>query len=682
MFDAKIDKVRTMCPMNCHPTQCGMLAEVNDGRLVGITGDHDNPDSHGFLCVRGRATGEIIGNRKRLLTPLIRERRSDDAWQESSWDNALDLVTERMELVGRESVGIWSGHGNLANNYGLFTNAQLLGRFANHYGCQNWNPQMICWGLGGFGLGLTGALETNTKEDMGENAAMILLWGANLVSQPNTVPHLVTAKKRGARLIAIDVRQTEATAQADEMILIRPGTDAALALAMMHTIIAEDYHDINFVNGHTVGFEELANHVRPFTPNWASEITGIDATRIRSLARLYGETKPAMIIIGGSSIHKGFNGWRAARAISCLPALTGNFGVYGGGIGPRHASSCHGGGFATITDRDKRPAGNYIPNQMSEISAAISDRLVRALILFGSNMLSSYADAENVAAGLDEAELVVTYDLFMNETSRRFADVVLPATAWLEDIGCKSTNTHIYLMEQALEPEGEAWPVQDVLKGLAARLGLNDFYPWVSQEDVISAVLDHPSTGHATVADLRSMAGIKALDVSHVAYPTHQYHTPSGKIEFSSVRAEEAGLPRLPVHEEIAVSKFPLVLCQGRTITQFHSFYDHGQALPSLAKHDLGAQLWLATGDAKARGLEDGSPIRVFNEHGEFAAWAFVTDRIPCGVVWMRDGCLGMNNVTSGTAALPIDAVDIFQFTVGQSKFDAMVDVGPVISSG
>ena len=364
--------VRTMCPMSCHPTLCGMLVEVDDGRLVKISGDRDNPDSQGFLCVRGQASREIIGNPKRLLRPLIRTRRTEDAWREASWDEALDLIVSRMQAVGREAVGIWSGHGNSATNYGTRIGGQLMRRFAHLYGCQQWNPTMICWGLGAFGLGLTGILETNTKEDMGQHANLILLWGANLASQPNTARHLIAAKRRGAYIVTIDVRDTEAAAQSDEVLQIRPGTDAALALAMMHVIIGEELYSRDFVAQHTVGFEELAAHVQDYSPTWAADITGIPAAQIVALARRYATTRPAMIVIGGSSMHKGTNGWQGGRAVACLPALTGNLGIPGGGLGPRHGSTSHGQALASIVPTTPRPPGTYIPNQMSRMIEASS----------------------------------------------------------------------------------------------------------------------------------------------------------------------------------------------------------------------------------------------------------------------------------------------------------------------
>jgi anaerobic selenocysteine-containing dehydrogenase len=265
-----------------------------------VRGDPDNPDSHGFLCVRGQASREIVDNPRRLLHPLVRARRGEDAWRRVGWDEALDVVAGRMREAGREAVGLWSGHGLFANNYGTRVGSHLLRRFANLWGCQWWHPAMICWGLGGFGLGLTGALEANTKEDMGAHARLVVLWGANLASQPNTGPHLAAARRRGAYVVTIDVRETEAAAQSDEVILIRPGTDAALALAMMSVIVAEGLHDAEFVARHTVGFDALAAHVRGLGPEWAAPITGVPAERIAALARRYATTRPAMILLGGS----------------------------------------------------------------------------------------------------------------------------------------------------------------------------------------------------------------------------------------------------------------------------------------------------------------------------------------------------------------------------------------------
>src|SRR5438067_9786777 len=209
--------IRTMCPMNCHPTLCGMLVEIEDGRVMGVAGDPNNPDSRGFLCVRGQASPEILDNPRRLLYPMIRSTRRSP-WRRATWDEVLDRIAAAMRAAGREAVATWPGHGIFANNYGTRIHSHLLRRFSNLYGCQWWSPAIICWALGGFGLGLTGLLEPNTKEDMGAHANLVVLWGANLASQPNTARHLAAAKRRGARIVTIDVRETEAAAQSDETV--------------------------------------------------------------------------------------------------------------------------------------------------------------------------------------------------------------------------------------------------------------------------------------------------------------------------------------------------------------------------------------------------------------------------------------------------------------------------------
>ncbi|MGD2141827.1 MAG: molybdopterin-dependent oxidoreductase [Burkholderiales bacterium] len=666
--------VRTMCPMNCHPTLCGMLAEVRDGKLVGVKGDKKNPDSQGFLCIRGQASREIIGHRDRLLHPLIRDRRNDE-FRRATWDEAFERIVAGMDNPA--AVGLWPGHGTFTTNYGTRINAQLLARFANFHGSEFWSPAMICWGLGAFGLGLTGLLETNTKEDMGKHSSLIILWAANFASQPNTAPHLLAAKKRGAYIVTIDVRKTEAAAKSDDALIIRPGTDAALALALANVICAEKLHDADFVAKHTTGFDQLAEHVKAYTPQWAADITGIDADRIVALARRYAQTRPAMIVLGGSSMHKGTNGWQASRAIACLPALTGNVGKPGGGFGPRHGSAAHGRGLNSIAEPEHRTTAQRIPNQMSAITSALGEGCIETLMLMGTNMLSSFADAGEVARGLQRTRLVVSYDLFLNDTARRFADIVLPGTAWLEELGCKMTNTHLYLMEQALEPAGETRSLYAIIKELAERLGLDGFHPWQSEEAMIDAILDHPCTGHASVATLRAEGGIRALNISHIANPTLEFDTPSRKIEFFSEQAQRLGLPALPAHDDAprAEQTYALALTQGRTMTHFHSFYNSGQMLPTLARRESEPTLWISGADAEARKLADGDRIRIYNERGELMARAHVTERIPAGTVWMRDGWPGLNTLTSGAAVLPDAAVDVFEFTAGQARFDATVEV-------
>jgi anaerobic selenocysteine-containing dehydrogenase len=189
--------------MNCHPTYCGMVVEIEDDRVLQITGDHENPDSRGFLCVRGHAAAEIVDNPKRILAPRARERRDPDAWRDVTWETALDRIAGRIRAEGPSRTAVWAGHGVFTNRLG----GPLSARFAHLVGAQWWQPSIVCWGLGGFGFSLTGVTEVNSMEDMAEHAELILLWGANLASQPTTAPRIVAARRRGARVVAIEVRR-------------------------------------------------------------------------------------------------------------------------------------------------------------------------------------------------------------------------------------------------------------------------------------------------------------------------------------------------------------------------------------------------------------------------------------------------------------------------------------------
>lgn len=674
----KPQRIKTMCPMNCHPTLCGMVVDVTDDQVVSITGDTTNPDSKGFLCMRGKAAHEILGNDQRLLQPLTRDQRGSADWAETTWDSALDRMATHMQSVGREAVGFWQGHGNWANDYAFGLKRAQMDRFANLYGCQYWNPAMICWGLGGFGAGITGAIETSTKEDLGANSELVILWGANTVSQAATLRHVDIAKRRGARIVVVDVRKTESAALADELVLIRPGTDAALALAMMHVILADQIWDAAFVDRHTVGFDTLSGHLAPYSPHWAQTVTGIPQAQIKALARDYAGTRPAMIVMGGSSLHKGANSWHAARAITCLPALTGNYGKPGGGIGPRHGGRSHGAGFADLSAAARRRPGQYLPNQMSAIIEALENGQVKVLVSIGSNILSSFPDTNRMRAALARAELVVAYDIFPNQTIREAADIVLPGTLWLEEIGAKSTNTHVHLSDRALPAAGQARPVHMLYTGLAARLGVEDVYPWPDQEAAMNAALDHPATGHTTVAQMRANGGRAPLKVSHVAYPSLAFATPSGKIEFFSSRAAGMGLSPLPeAPDPKPEDRSGLILAHGRTFAHFHAFYDHGRALPTLAAREEAPDLWISPEDASQRGISDADEIEISNSRGRFEARAKVTTRIPAGTVWIRDGWPGLNALTEAAPALPGSALNEFPFSVGQSLYGARVDVAP-----
>jgi anaerobic selenocysteine-containing dehydrogenase len=676
----------SMCPMNCHPTYCGMLVTVQDGKLLKVEGDPDHPDSHGFLCVRGRSAHEIQGNPLRLSHPLVRRGpRGSEQWDVISWDDAMDRIISDIKRAGRDRVGVWTGHGSGVTGIGN----QMARRFGYLSGFQFWNSSIVCWALGGYGLQLTGTTHCNTKEDLGQHSQTVIMWGANVASQPTTAPHLVAARERGASIIAIDVRRTETARHADQMLVIRPGTDAALALGMLHVIVAEGLQDQDFIDAHTVGYAELAAALTEYTPDWTASITGLDPETVRGLARTYAIAKPAAIILGGASMFKHRGGWQASRAISCLPAITGQYGIAGGGLGPRHRGGTHGEGPIDITAPHLRPPGTYIPSHMPSMTHAMQEGQIDVLLLLGPNSLSSFADSDGLGAGLERVKTVVCHDIFHTETTRRYADIVLPGTSWLEEVGMKDTATHIYLIDQALPPHAETRSVSRFVADLAVGVDRPDIFPWEGgqpggQEGGVNAMLAGLDGGSLTVERLRQTDGRYERKISHVAYPDHKYHTPSGKIELYSERAARVGLDPLPSYAppselpetapELA-AKYPLVFKQGRTFTSFHGFYDEAQALPSLAKVNPGPELWISPTDAVDRGIRHGDPIEIVNDRATVDATAKVTDDVPPGVVWMRDGWVAVNRLTSNDACMTPEQAEALPILGGQATYEALVEV-------
>ncbi|MGA1396820.1 MAG: molybdopterin-dependent oxidoreductase, partial [Burkholderiaceae bacterium] len=369
----------------------------------------------------------------------------------------------------------------------------------------------------------------------------------------------------------------------------------------------------------------------------------------------------------------------------------------GSGLGPRHGSGSIGQGLGSLVPPDLRDPAQVIPNQMSSMLDAMEDGRIKNLMLFGTNMLSSFPQRARLSRALQALDLVVSHDLFMNETAASHAQLVLPSTAWLEELGCKMTHTHLYLSDALLAPEGECRSTYQVLNDLARLLSLEGFHPWKDVEAMFDAVIDQPFTGHASIASLRAGQGRAALKVSHIGHADLHFDTPSGKLELYSEQAEHLGLsplPDMPLDEiEIVMTELDLKghhsissdddlvpiservfrLAQGRTLHHFHGFYNNGTALPSLANKDAEPWVLMASADAHALDLKQDDPIVLYNKLGRMAVHVRLHERLPQGTLWIRDGWPQLNALSDASPILPDAAVDLFRFSAGQSRFDPRV---------
>ena len=313
---------------------------------------------------------------------------------------------------------------------------------------------------------------------------------------------------------------------------------------------------------------------------------------------------------------------------------------------------------------------------MSAMLEAFEQGNIKTLFLSGTNMLSSFADTHRLKKALNKVEYIVCHDVFENDTIREVADCVLPATAWLEQLGCKMTNTHLYLMDKLLPAPGDTHSLSAILQELAKHLSLDDFYPWQDDEGFINEVIHHASIGSPTVTSMRESKANHALPICHHAYADHHYPTPSGKIEFYSEQAAELGLPPLPLAAEAPINvPYPLVLSYGRTLTHFHGFYDHGNALPTLKSRGEKPTVWINKLDAESRAIQNRDKVRLYNNQGEFFAQVKVTDNIQAGALWIRDGWYGLNALSSSEACIPDEATALFPFGAGQAAYEALVEI-------
>ncbi|QQE76876.1 molybdopterin-dependent oxidoreductase [Alicyclobacillus sp. SO9] len=667
----------TMCPMNCHPTYCGMKVSVDETGEVHIISNRDHPESKGFLCQRGRNVHEIIDHPRRILHPLQRNSR-ESAWVQSNWDTIMERLGENLRRPERSA--IWMGHGAVVSD----VNRPLLFHFADTLGIKIWNPAVVCWGAGAYGLAATGVVETNTKEDVAANAEFILMWGWNVASQPTSAPFVVQAKKRGAQVTAVDCRRSEVQQIADEVLLVKPDSDAALALSMAHVIIREGYLNREFIKKHTVGFDEFAESIESYSPAWASKVTGLSERQIVELAKQYALSPASIIFMGASSMFKGQNGWLASRAIACLPALTGHVGKPGAGFGPRHRGFVKALDYAGLGPVP--PSRESLPSHMENMLRVLQSGEIDTLFLFGTNFLSSFADARRVEAALTHVKCIVAHDIVMSRTMKQVADIVLPGTVWIEELGLKATDTYVYLMDKVREPVGQARSIADIL---SERLG-NPQASFQTQKDVVNQLLK--GLGKDITADsLRENGGKWPRQAESVGHSSLLFHTPSRKIEFASDLLESFGLARLPVpqfhrsHKTNQEERYPLSLRTGRSGTAFHSFYDEGRMLAKVYERERTPVLWLNTNDANARHIEDGMDVEIFNEKSSFQAKAFVSNSIIEGAVWIRDGWFGINHLTDGISPLPVTASEgllpiqmpggVKRIPGGQSSYVAKVDV-------
>jgi anaerobic selenocysteine-containing dehydrogenase len=642
-------EVYTDCTLCYH--SCGTVVTVEEGRAVKVEGLKSHPLNKGELCPKGEAALSHIYSPERLKHPL---KRVNGRFEQISWDQALDEIADKLlqlkAAYGPQVLGVFSGSIGVEN----LEMAGLTQRFKAAFGSPNFfSVESVCYRMRIRTRQITFGKYPTEELD----SKLYILWGHN--PDASDFPLKLAMERnlaQGSKLVVVDPRRIPMADKAEMYLRIRPGTDGAMALAMIHVIINENLYDKEFVEAYTLGFDKLVDHIQKYTPEWAENITWVTADQIRSLARMFATTKGAGIYQGTCTQDQTANGTQSSRAFSVLQTITGNINVPGGWvISPRLAFGNVGlkvegeplGAdqfplFFEVWGR-KSPYG-----VVTVVPESIPDKL-KAFYVVGGNPLMSMPDSNAFTEAFKKLELLVVHDMVMTETARQ-AHYVLPACSHLEKWGVAYTYNvchclpYLMLRKKCIEPLHESRSEWWVYTELAKRLGLEALFPWKSEEDLVRFELEPSGLSFEYLLNEKPEGGFyqnKVYEMSNNLFPT-----PSRKIEIYSDALEHVGFDPLPTYQEplrspmsaerAFLEEYPLILSTGNR----NYYYTHSQHRNVKALRDQAPEPEMEIGmeTAKKYNLKTGDMSIIKTNRGQVKMKAKVDDRISEGVVFVPHG--------------------------------------------
>ncbi len=675
--------VHAACPHDC-PDACGVLITIEDGRATKIQGDPEHPVTRGFLCAKVAKYLDRVYSPDRVLYPMRRVAAKGPScgagalarFQRISWGEALDQITTKFKQIitdhGSEAILPYSYGGTL----GALNGGSMDRRFFHRLGASQL-ARTICSSAGEEGIKSVLGVKLGTEPEQFAHARYIIAWAANI--HGNNVhlwPFVEEARRKGAKLVVIDPYRTRTAKCADWYLQINPGTDAALALGLMHVIINENLYDADYVARYTLGFDDLKARVQEYPPEKVAEWTGISAADICKLARGYATTRPAAIRLN-YGIQRSEYGGMAVRAVTMLPCLIGSWKEVGGGL-QLSLSGAYELDKESLqrTDLMQKSLGRAARTvnmvQLGQALSTLNDPPVKALFVYNSNPAAVCPNHNEVIRGLKRPDLfTVVHEQFFTDTTD-YADIVLPATTFFEHKDLQTAYGHYYaqVSNQAIEPLGECCSNVETFRALAQRMGFEDECFSESVDSMIDQALDSPNpwlkgitrerlkTEHhirlnfnsdhgetgvpARPADAPTRAGEDARPSTYfLPFAQGGFRTSSGKAEFYSEDLKRQGLDPVvsftPPEESRHGKKsagFPLELLARKPDNHLNSSFAN---LPSVRELEptLG-HLEMHASDAGPRGIHDGDRVRAFNSRGEIVLEAHVNGSVPVGVVAAR----------------------------------------------
>jgi anaerobic selenocysteine-containing dehydrogenase len=668
-------RVRGACPHDC-PDTCGVVTEVEGGTAVRFIGDPDHPITRGWLCAKVRPYLDHVYHPDRLLHPLRRVGpKGGGRWQRVSWDEALAEIARRWKEIiaqdGAEAILPYSYSGTL----GLVQMTVASARFWNRLGASQLE-RSIC------GAAAEKAVEATLGRRWAPpyadvvHSRLVILWGHNPVATaPHFLPFLRQARHAGCQVVVIDPRRTQTARGADWHLAPKPGSDGVLAMGLAAALVRENLHDEGWLGAHANGWPAFRARLEEFPPERIAEETGLPAEDVLRLARLYAGCRPGLIKIA-DGINRNRNGGQAVRAACALPALTGQYGVRGGGLA-YSTSGYFPWDPEAIHHRAECPPPGRVVN-MNRLGAALlgeaADPPIRSLFVFGANPAVSAPNSARVVAGLRRDDLfTVVHELFLTDTAD-YADLVLPATSQLEQTDLHKAYGHTFLTYNApaIAPLGEAKSNWEVMGLLAGAMGFSE--PWLHQspDEVIDEILaatarTEPSFRGITAGRLRAEGRVALALGGEPPHAGGRFPTPSGKVELYCQALADAGADPLPGHfapgDDGGVSPGDPAWPPGEALHLVtgasHHFVSSSLANQAGLLDRAGPPfVEVHPADAAARGIADGDAVVVANARGSVRLRAVVTDGVRPGVVvspkgrWHKlHGGRGVNWTTSDALA-------------------------------
>ena len=647
-----VQTVLGACPHDC-PDTCSLLTTVQDGRAIKVQGNPAHPMTDGVLCTKVSRYTERTYHPERILQPLKRVGpKGSGQFEPVPWDVALDDIATRLkEIAAHDPQAILPY--SYAGTMGLVQGESIAARFFHQMGASLLD-RTICASAGAEGLTQTLGAKVGMKVANFAQSKLIVIWGSNSIGSNLHFWRLAQeAKRQGAKLVCIDPRKSETAEKCHTHIALRPGTDAALALALMHECIVNNWLDQDYLDRYTLGWEALRERALQWSPQRAAEVCGVPVAQIIELARDWGTTQPAAIRLN-YGMQRVRGGGNAVRAIACLPALTGAWRHPAGGL--LLASSGH---FPVRRADLQRPdlLGDRRPRMVN--MSTIGDALlapastefgpaIQAVVVYNSNPVAVAPQSGQVVKGFAREDLfTVVLEHFQTDTAD-YADYILPATTQLEhwDIHTSYGHTDVLLNRPAIAPVGESRTNTDIFRALAQRMGYDDPCFQEDDESLCRTAIGGPQDFATLLAQ-----GFVTLPLPDAPFAHGGFPTPSGKCEFFSQRLADMGLDGLPDHlpnYEVATSqgRYPLAMISPPARNFLNSSFVN---LKSLRDIEVEPVLEMHPSDAAARGITEGAVVRVFNDRGNYMCKARLNDRARQGVVhglgiwWRKLGLNGTN---------------------------------------